>query len=40
MDLVTERPHPVDYAHLNGRKATIDFIWGEPGSSMQRVIIV
>ncbi|MDR7109242.1 hypothetical protein [Pseudomonas frederiksbergensis] len=40
MDLVTEMPHPVDYVHPNGRKATIDFIWGERGSSTQRVIIV
>jgi hypothetical protein len=40
MDSATERPYPVDYVHPNGRKATIDFIWGEPDSSTPRVIIV
>lgn len=30
MNLLVERPYPVDYVHPNGRRAKIDFIWGKP----------
>jgi hypothetical protein len=40
MHRVVERPYPADYEHPSGVRARIDFVWGEPDSSIPVAISI